>query len=175
MADRVLIRPPTVDDREAFLAAMHASRELHGDWVHPPLTSMEYNLYLRRLQQPDNPGFLVCRQDDGAIVGVINLNHILRGGMDCAFLGYYGVAGHEGSGLMTEGMGLIMRHAFSNLDLHRLEANIQPGNDRSVALVKRCGFRHEGFSPRFMRIGNKWCDHDRWAITIEEWRQRKKN
>jgi len=150
---------------------MNASRALHADWVHPPLTSMEYSLYLRRLQRPDNPGFLICREGGGEIVGVVNLNHILRGGMDCAFLGYYGVVGYECQGYMTEGLQLVIRHGFVNLDLHRLEANIQPGNDRSAALVKRCGFRHEGFSPRYMRIGSRWCDHERWAITIEEWRE----
>lgn len=173
MPNRVFIRPPVVDDCEPFLAAVHASRELHGEWVHPPVTSLEFNIYLRRVQRADNPGFFVCREGDGTLLGVINLNHIMRGGMDCAFLGYYAFAGHEGKGYMTEGLGLIMRHAFANLDLHRLEANIQPGNTRSIELVRRCGFRHEGFSPRYMRIGNAWCDHERYAITIEEWRPRK--
>jgi ribosomal-protein-alanine N-acetyltransferase len=76
---------------------------------------------------------------------------------------------------MTEGMELAMEYGFLKLALHRLEANIQPGNRRSIALARRCGFRYEGFSPRFMRIGLHWCDHERWAITIEEWRARRRN
>jgi len=69
-------------------------------------------------------------------------------------------------------MELLLRHAFLNLRLHRLEANIQPGNLASIALVKRCGFVLEGFSPRYLKICNRWRDHERWALRAEVWRQR---
>lgn len=68
---------------------------------------------------------------------------------------------------MGEGLGHVLRHAFGPLGLHRLEANIQPGNSASLALVRRAGFRHEGFSPDFLRIDGAWCDHERWAITAD--------
>jgi [ribosomal protein S5]-alanine N-acetyltransferase len=71
---------------------------------------------------------------------------------------------------MTEAMQLLLREAFTRLDLHRIEANIQPGNVRSIALAKRCGFELEGFSPRYLKVGGRWRDHERWAIRAETWR-----
>jgi [ribosomal protein S5]-alanine N-acetyltransferase len=69
---------------------------------------------------------------------------------------------------MTEAVRLATAHAFAALGLHRLEANIQPGNTRSIALVKRLGFRLEGFSPRYLFIDGEWRDHERWALLEDE-------
>ena len=69
---------------------------------------------------------------------------------------------------MREGMELTLRFAFSELRLHRVEANIQPANERSLRLAKRVGFKREGFSPRYLKIGGRWRDHERWAILAEE-------
>lgn len=55
-------------------------------------------------------------------------------------------------------------------EVHRLEANIQPQNTKSVNLIKKLGFRNEGYSPRYLYLNNQWCDHERWAITSEEWK-----
>jgi ribosomal-protein-alanine N-acetyltransferase len=70
---------------------------------------------------------------------------------------------------MSEGLALVLDYAFGALDLHRIESNIQPNNAASLALVKRLGFRKEGFSPAFLRIDGEWRDHERWAMLNEEW------
>jgi ribosomal-protein-alanine N-acetyltransferase len=119
---------------------------------------------MRQMAAPGSHAFLVCRRDSGAIVGVVNVTNVVMGLFRSAYLGYYAFAAHQGQGLMREGLQAVVRHAFGQLKLHRLEANIQPGNAPSIALVKACGFRKEGYSPRYLKIAGRWRDHERWAI-----------
>lgn len=69
---------------------------------------------------------------------------------------------------MSEALDLTLRHAFGALRLHRVEANVQPDNTASIALVRRAGLRLEGFSPRYLKVAGRWRDHERWAITVED-------
>ena len=150
---------------KAFLAAVAASGDLHKPWITAPNTPAKFRDFVKRANTPQNQAFVVCRKDDGALVGVINVSNIIRGLFKSAFLGYYAFSGHEGQGLMKEGLRAVVKHAFTKMKLHRLEANIQPGNAPSIALVKACGFRMEGFSPRYLKVRGQWRDHERWAIT----------
>ena len=106
----------------------------------------------------------MIRREDAQIAGVINLNSIIRGTFQNAFLGYYAFSPYEKKGLMQEGPVLVIRHAFSRLRLHRVEANIQPGNRKSLILVQRCGFVREGFSRHYLKVRGRWRDHERWAV-----------
>jgi ribosomal-protein-alanine N-acetyltransferase len=72
---------------------------------------------------------------------------------------------------MTEAVELILKHAFVNLKLHRVEANVQPQNTPSINVLKRCGFTKEGFSRNYLKICGKWRDHERWAIIKEDWKE----
>jgi ribosomal-protein-alanine N-acetyltransferase len=133
--------------------------------VSPPATEERFRAYIERMQAPGNRCSLVCeREGDHRIVGVINLSNMILGMFRSGYLGYYAFSGFERRGLMREGLQAVMRQAFSRLKLHRLEANIQPENQASIALVKSCGFSKEGFSPRYLKIGGRWRDHERWAI-----------
>ncbi|MEM8705739.1 MAG: GNAT family protein [Actinomycetota bacterium] len=171
---RVIIRPPERSDTAAFLDAVAASRSLHHPWVYPAETTRAFHAYVRTRRRMDQWGVVVCAADDDRLVGVININNIVLGGMRGGALGYYAFAGAENRGLMTEGLAAVLDEAFDarGLDLHRLEANIQPGNVPSRKLVERLGFRHEGFSPKFLFVGGDWRDHDRWAITADMWQGR---
>ncbi len=166
--DRVYLRTPSARDERTFLRLARASKRLHRTFVFAPATPKAFRDYLARMRKRDAKAFLVCRKDDDAIVGVFNISVILRGPLRTAFLGYWAFAGTEGRGYMTEGLGLVLRHAFGPMKLHRLEANIQPNNPRSSALAKRAGFRLEGYSLRYIKIAGRWRDHERWAITAEE-------
>jgi ribosomal-protein-alanine N-acetyltransferase len=123
-------------------------------------------------RRADFDAMLVCRQSDGAILGFFNLSNITRGLLQSAYLGYAVGKPYAGHGYMREGLGLVLRNAFVNMRLHRVEANIQPGNKASIALAQGAGFRREGFSPRYLKIGGRWRDHERWALLADEWRIR---
>jgi [ribosomal protein S5]-alanine N-acetyltransferase len=163
---RIILRAPAPADEERFLAAMRASRKAHRPWLYPPLDADAYRAYLARLDERKY-GYLALRAEDEEIIGWLNVSEIVRGGLQSAFLGYGGVAAHAGQGYMTEAVRLVVRQAFGPLGLHRLEANIQPGNAASIALAKRCGFEKEGFSPRYLKVGGRWRDHERWAIRAD--------
>ncbi len=147
----------------------HTSRLLHFPWVSPPLTEDECKTYLRRCQTENFEGLLICLIGSQRIVGVANLSQIFYGAFQNAYLGYYAALEFAGQGLMTEGLRLVIYHAFWELGLHRLEANVQPNNSTSIALVKRLGFTKEGFSRRYLKINGEWRDHERWALTVEDW------
>ena len=171
---RVTLRTPVEADRAEFIAAMRASAAFHRPWMNGVATDADYDRLLDRVVDPRYDPNFVCRLEDGAIVGFLNLSEIVRGLFQSAYLGYGAVAAHAGQGYMTEGMQLLLRRAFIELDLHRVEANIQPGNFRSIALVQRSGFVHEGFSERYLKIGGRWRDHERYAIRVEQWRARRR-
>lgn len=164
MKRRVVLRPPEVSDQREFIARALASRALHKPWVTAPSTPDGFVAYLKRMDEPGNHGFLVCDAEQGSIAGVINLSNVVLGPFRSGYLGYYAFGGFERQGFMRAGLLQVMRHAFTSLKLHRLEANIQPGNLPSLGLAKSCGFRKEGFSPKYLKIGGRWRDHERWAI-----------
>jgi ribosomal-protein-alanine N-acetyltransferase len=160
---RVYLRPVARRDRTEFLSLMQLSRTLHEPWIQPPLSNLAFHNYVARTHRDDHEGLLVCCREDDGIAGVININNIVRGSFLSASLGYYAGAPHVGRGYMREGLELVKRYAFMELGLHRLEANIQPDNVSSLALVKRCGFCFEGLSPAFLFIAGRWRDHERWT------------
>ena len=141
---------------------------MHAEWVHPPRDHTGYAEFLRRARARDRMTYVVRTNDERRLVGVVNVNNISMGAFRSATLGYYGFEGAIGSGRMTEGVRLAVEQCFGFLGLHRVEANIQPANVASKALVARLGFRHEGFSPRMLLIGGEWRDHDRYALTVED-------
>ncbi|MFM9372272.1 GNAT family N-acetyltransferase [Streptomyces sp. Da 82-17] len=169
LGPRVAVRPLTYADGEAFTAFARQSRDLHHPWLAPPRTAEEFQAYATRLiEEPARAGFLVCERDSGRPAGFVNVNNIVGGAFQCGALGYGAFAHAAGRGLMTEGLGLLVRYALGpGLGLHRLEINVQPGNHASIALARRTGFRLEGFSPDFLYVDGAWRDHERWALTRE--------
>ena len=164
----VRLRHLEYGDRAEFLQLVRESRDLHRPWAYPPERADQFDELVSRSRRDDFVTLLACHAETGDIAGVFTVSQIVRGAFQSAFLGYYAHVRFARRGCMRAGLELVLDEAFGPLALHRLEANIQPGNAPSIALARGAGFRLEGFSPRYLLIGGRWRDHERWAITAEE-------
>ena len=157
----------TPADAADLIAANLASQAHHLPWVASFTDQAGFDSWFARGLTGPNVGLVAREAVSNQIIGVINLNEIVMGAFQSAYLGYYGMANFSRTGLMTEALRAAVGYAFNELGLHRLEANIQPGNLASIALVRRLGFKQEGFSPRYLRINGEWRDHERWALLAD--------
>ncbi len=109
----------------------------------------------------------------GRLAGEITLSSIQRGPFQSAFLGYWIDQELAGLGLVPEATVVVLRFAFDELGLHRVEVAIVPRNRASRRVVEKLGLRDEGVACRFLEIDGIWEDHVRYAITSEEWSDRR--
>jgi len=163
------LRKPVVTDAEEFVERVATSDHL-APWAFPPKDVGAFRQWLTRGERVENEQYLVCVRAGDAIAGFVNLNGIQRGAVQRASTGWAGFAPHVGHGHLAAGLSMVLEVAFTQLRLHRVEADIQPGNARSRALARRCGLRLEAFSPRLVLIDGDWRDHERWAIDVDTWR-----
>lgn len=164
-SSRVELSPLTLADQDEFCSLVRASAELHAPWMQLPSTAEAFQGWMHRFDDGTNLGFMIRVRETGAAAGTVNINSVIRGRYQGASLGYAAFAPSAGQGYMTEGLTVVLQHAFEDLRLHRLEANIQPANKASLALAQRMGFRYEGLSPDYLFIDGAWRDHERWSIT----------
>jgi ribosomal-protein-alanine N-acetyltransferase len=168
-SERVALRHPRAADADEFIRLNQISADHYHPWVIAPTTHEEFQAYIERSRRDDTECLLVCHTATHAILGAINLSQIFYGNFCSAYMGYYLGEPFLRQGYMTEAIGLALDYAFNNLALHRIEANIQPDNHASIALVRSLGFTREGYSRRYLKIGDDWKDHERWAILAEDW------
>ena len=170
---KLTLHEPTGRWRLRFIEAALRSRALHGRWVHAPDTPERFAAYLKHIRAPSSRGHWLCTAD-GELAGVVNVTQIFLGVFRSAYLGYYAFEPYARKGYLREGLTQVIDRAFREYGLHRMEANIQPGNRRSIELVQGLGFELEGYSPKYLKLGGRWRDHERWAIRVETWRGRKR-
>jgi ribosomal-protein-alanine N-acetyltransferase len=166
------LRLPHPSDTDAVVALASRSIAFHRGLVSPPRTGAEFSKYLQRCERPDLLALFVLRREDDTLLGAIEFSQIILGPFQSAYLGYFLGAPFTGRGYMTEALGLGLRHAFHGIRLHRVEANVQPANTSSIRLLRRLGFKKEGLSRRYLKIGGRWRDHERWALLAEDCRGR---
>lgn len=143
--------PDAVEDRQAFTARCGARA--------------------REIQMGTAYGFGIFV--DGWFAGEINVNSIHRGPFQSAYVGYWIDERHAGQGYVPEATVLVLRFAFEQLRLHRIQISIIPRNTASHRVVAKLDLRHEGTAERYLEINGVWEDHDRYAITSEEWEERR--
>ncbi len=164
----ISIRESKLSDAHLFIASMQKSKHLHTPWVNPPLTLDDYENFLARFEQANAKSYLVL-VDDIHIAGIFNISEIVLACFQSAYLGFYATQDFAGKGVMSIGFKLVLKEIFTSLNLHRIEANIQPENQKSIRLVEANGFKQEGYSPRYLKINHEWRDHIRFALTFEDW------
>jgi len=168
---RVRLRAPRPTDRAEYLSLNRRSRRLLrtlGDTALDPAGVRD----LPRTQSPPRrgvlPGLPPLRRR--AILGAVELSQIARGRFRSAYLGFHIGVPYARHGYMREALALLLRHCFARLRLHRVEANVQPDNRTSRALVRQLGFLRRGSSRRYLKIAGRWRDHERWALLVDDWR-----
>jgi len=162
-------------DRDAWIAAIEASRGLHDAWM--PLRDADWTAaaaWERTWEMSGHPHRcnLLGIADDGRVAAWINLNEILYSVSDTATAGWSVSAPFAGRGIATEAVGALLDVAFlappAGLGLHRVSCGIMPENARSLRVAEKCGFRREGYAPKLVRINGEWRDHVLFARLAEE-------
>ncbi|WP_202926039.1 GNAT family N-acetyltransferase [Piscirickettsia salmonis] len=134
------LRQPTPSDCTAFINAIKISTSLHFPWVTPADNAADFLNYIEKTSCSESHESLFLMHADH-LIGVFNISEIVRGCFQSAYLGYYAFEPFANQGYMTQGLRLLVEHAFNTLKLHRLEANIRPENKASIKLVKKTGFQ----------------------------------
>jgi ribosomal-protein-alanine N-acetyltransferase len=104
----------------------------------------------------------------GSLVGQVTVSNVVRGAFQSASVGYWVDRSAAGRGVIPTALALVVDHCFTEVSLHRIEANIRPENAPSLRVMRKLGFREEGLHPRFLFIDGDWRDHLSFALTTED-------
>lgn len=105
---------------------------------------------------------------DNRIVGQVNVSSIVGGSVSSAQIGYWVAEDFAGRGIIPKAVALASDYCFRELRLHRVEICIRPENTASLRVVEKLGFRYEGMRHNYIHIDNRWCDHECFALTVED-------
>ena len=167
--ETVELQLPSVAHKKAFVDFVRRNKQFHEPWVYVRGDPSYFDQYIRRMKSGSMLGFFVFTKKNDEFVGVINLNNIRLDPFGSASLGYYAEEKLCGNGYMKEAIRLVLHHAFQKMGLNRVEVNIQPDNKASIGLIKSSGFIKEGFSKKYLKIGDDYKDHERWAILADDY------
>ena len=180
---RIVLRPLTVADFPQWQDVRRRSHEWLVKWEprRPPgapdvvdsRSAFAARCRARDRERQLGTGYGFGIYVDQKLCGEININGVQRGPFQSAYVGYWIDEACAGHGYVPEAVVVLCRHAFEDLGLHRLQIAIIPRNSASRRVVEKLGIRDEGVAVRYLEINGKWEDHIRFAITAEEWKDRR--
>jgi ribosomal-protein-alanine N-acetyltransferase len=176
-AGRVMLRAPRMSDYAAWASLRGTSRDhltpFEPEWPPDELSRQAFKERVKRYQREarDDEGhaFLIFETASGTLAGGITLSNIRRGVAQMGTVGYWIGVTAVRKGYATAALRAVIEFSFRELHLHRLEAACMPANVASLRTLERCGFRREGFAPRYLKINGAWQDHVLFALSTEDW------
>jgi ribosomal-protein-alanine N-acetyltransferase len=178
--DRLVLRPPRTTDVPELRRLLRANAEHLRPWSAAPspgedpasLTSVSAAVLRNRREWKRGRAYVLLmasREREDRLIGRIALGGVLLGAFQCAHLGYWIDAEHQGRGLMTEAVRATTAFALRTAGLHRVQAAVMPRNAGSQRVLEKAGYRREGVAERYLCIAGTWEDHVLFAVTAEEW------
>lgn len=170
--ERMHLRPLVEADRVEFVRVHTAGAEFFRRWFparEKPLEEI-FEEDVEKSRREDRYLRLVGETAEGHLAGFFNLNEIVRGVFQNAYVSWSVAAELAGQGYGTEGTWGLFDLAFweRGFALHRVQANIIPSNEASLRLAEKVGMRREGLAERYLKIAGQWQDHVMYAKTAEE-------
>jgi len=177
--NRVYLRPPQLNDWSEWAQLRAESREFltpwEPTWADDELTRNAYRRRLRRYGRDAKDGFgyafFIFHKDDERLLGGLTLSSVRRGVTQSCSVGYWMGRPFSGEGFMQDGVRSVLPFVFDELGLHRLEAACLPDNERSKAVLRKVGFREEGYAREYLCINGIWQDHVLFAMLKGDRRQ----
>jgi ribosomal-protein-alanine N-acetyltransferase len=180
---RVLLRPLVVSDFPAWREVRRRNEEWLTRWeptrmpgapdVVEDRDAFSVRCSARQRERQLGAGYGFGVFVDGELAGEINLSSVQRGPFQSAYVGYWIDEAKAGHGYTPEAVVVVARFAFEELRLHRIQIAIVPRNRPSHRVMEKLAIRDEGTALRYLEINGAWEDHVRYAMTVEEWRERR--
>ncbi|AUH64657.1 GNAT family N-acetyltransferase [Paracoccus zhejiangensis] len=169
-SERIVLRLPAHSDFSAWTALRQESRDFltpwEPVWAADHLTRKSFTNRVYWAQRASRGGTslpLFVLRRDGLLLGAITLDNIRRGPAQMGTIGYWIGQPFARQGYMREAIKALVHHAFTELDLSRIEAACLPENAASRGVLEQAGFKYEGVAQSYLQINGRWRNHVLYA------------
>lgn len=169
--ERLTLRQPVLSDFREWSSLRATSADFltrwEPVWAEDHLARTRFANRVYWAQRTINNGgavpLFLIRREDQVLLGAITLDNIRRGPAQAGTLGYWIGQPHARQGYMREAIDAVVHHAFTHLDISRVEAACLPENSASRGLLEKCGFKYEGVAQSYLQINGRWRTHVLYA------------